>query len=281
MPVSVNERPQQSQQPPVSRLLVACTLIALTEILPAERAWSQERRRARVTASDAPVARPASARSRGRTDSLAATRTRMAIERDRGLRIVVSLDDRRLWALLGSDTLLSARVAVSQDTTFEYAGKSWRFATPRGVRTVRAKREAPVWVPPDWHYAEVARDHGLGLRALKPGRTTLRDGNWLEVRDSTVGYVDAVSGEFSPLPTEEEIVFDNTLFIPPVGTANRRIDGELGAYALDTGDGILLHGTPHKASIGTAATHGCIRLDDDAIEWLYEIVPVGARVYIY
>jgi lipoprotein-anchoring transpeptidase ErfK/SrfK len=90
-----------------------------------------------------------------------------------------------------------------------------------------------------------------------------------------------VSGEFAYLPTDEEVIFDSTLFIPPVGTLNRRIEGELGRHMLDTGKGFLLHGTPHKASIGTAATHGCIRLRDDDIAWLYDMIPVGARVYIY
>jgi lipoprotein-anchoring transpeptidase ErfK/SrfK len=28
-------------------------------------------------------------------------------------------------------------------------------------------------------------------------------------------------------------------------------------------------------------THGCIRLYDEDIEWLYERVPVGTAVYIY
>ena len=40
-------------------------------------------------------------------------------------------------------------------------------------------------------------------------------------------------------------------------------------------------GTPYKKSIGMAATHGCIRLNDEDIEWLYDHVPVGTKVYIY
>jgi len=208
-------------------------------------------------------------------------RARLAATRDRHFRIVISLDDRRLWALIGDDTLLDVPVAVSSDARLSYAGRSWQFATPRGVRTVLAKRENPVWIPPDWHYAEVARDHDLELSPLKPRGTKLRDGRRLEVRDDTVGIVDTVSGEYQTLPVDEEIVFDGTLFIPPVGSVNRRIDGELGLHALDTGGGILLHGTPHKGSIGNAVTHGCVRLRDQDIAWLYEMVPVGAPVYIY
>ena len=218
---------------------------------------------------------------RSRADSVMSERTRVAADRDQSLRIVVSLNDRRLWALIGSDTLLKAPVAVSTDETLEYAGKSWTFETPRGVRTVIDKSDNPVWIPPEWHYAEVAREHGLKLAIMKPGHTMLANGDWLDVHDKQVGVVDAATGEFAYLPTDEEVIFDNTLFVPPVGTLNRRIEGELGQHMLDTGNGFLLHGTPHKASIGTAATHGCIRLRDDDIEWLYDMIPVGTRVYIY
>jgi hypothetical protein len=216
---------------------------------------------------------------RSRSDSLVSVRTRLAADRSNDLRIVVSLNDRMLWALMGPDTLLRAPVAVSTDETLEYAGKSWHFVTPRGLRTVIAKQEEPVWIPPEWHYAEVAREHDLKLGVMKPGRTMLSDGSWLEVRNNEVGVVQ--DGQFALLPTDEEIIFDSTLFVPPVGSVNRRIAGELGRHMLDTGGGFLFHGTPHKASIGTAATHGCIRLRDDDIEWLYDMVPVGTRVYIY
>ena len=218
---------------------------------------------------------------RSRADSVASVRTRLAADRDNDLRIVVSLNDRELWALIGPDTLLTAPIAVSTDETLEYAGKSWRFETPRGVRTVLRKKENPVWIPPEWHYAEVASEHALKLAPMTPGKTVLSDGRVLDVRENQVGVVDKATGEFAYLPTDEEIIFDSTLFIPPTGTLNRRIDGELGHHMLDTGNGFLLHGTPHKASIGTAATHGCIRLRDDDIAWLYDMIPVGTRVYIY
>jgi lipoprotein-anchoring transpeptidase ErfK/SrfK len=218
---------------------------------------------------------------RSHADSLTSVRTQLAADRDRDLRVVISLNDRRLWAIIGVDTLLKAPVAVSTDETLEYAGKTWQFLTPRGVRTVIDKRENPVWIPPEWHYAETAREHGLKLAVMKPGKTILSNGDWLEVRGKEVGVVAASTGEFAYLPTDEEVIFDNTLFVPPVGTLNRRIEGELGNHMLDTGNGFLLHGTPHKATIGTAATHGCIRLRDADIEWLYDMVPVGTRVYIY
>ncbi|HEX6534593.1 MAG TPA: L,D-transpeptidase [Gemmatimonadaceae bacterium] len=214
-------------------------------------------------------------------DSAASRRTREAAALDEGLRVVVSIDERRMWTLLGADTLLSASAAVGMDARLDYAGRSWIFRTPRGMRRVLRKYASAVWVPPDWHYAEVAAQHGFRLARLAADTpVTLADGRRLEVRNGEVGVEEAIGG-FAPLPSDEEIVFDSTLFIPPYGTKNRRVTGELGAYQLDLGDGYLLHGTPHTSTIGTAVTHGCVRLPDDAIEWLYRHVPVGTPVYVY
>jgi hypothetical protein len=130
-------------------------------------------------------------------------------------------------------------------------------------------------------YAEAALEHDLRLSPMRIGKPVrLKDGRWLTVQDSVVGIRDS-AGTFSALPTDEHIVFDSTLFIPPFGTRNRQVSGELGAYALDLGDGYLLHGTPYLDSLGSAATHGCIRLGDEDIEWLYRHVGRGTPVYIY
>jgi hypothetical protein len=258
-------------------------LVAVTSLGSAQGRVDASAIAAAVRSSADSIARsaPPIATYRSPADSLTSVRTRLAADRDGDLRVVVSLNDRQLWAIIGPDTLLAAPIAVSTDETLEYAGKSWRFETPRGVRTVIAKKENPVWIPPEWHYAEVAREHGLKLAAMTAGKTVLSDGRVLDVRENQIGVVDATTGGFAYLPTDEEVIFDSTLFIPPVGTLNRRIEGQLGRHMLDTGNGFLLHGTPDKASIGTAATHGCIRLRDDDIAWLYDMIPVGTRVYIY
>ena len=222
------------------------------------------------------------ARFTSRADSLAWVRTRRAAGRDDRFRVVVSLIERRVDVLLGDDTLLSAPAAVAANDRLAFAGRTWTFSTPRGLHRVVRKEADPLWIPPDWHYAEVARDNGLRLGRV-PGRGSLRlaDGSRLTVRDRFVGVIPKGSRRFMPLPVDEEVVFDETLFIPPVGSLNRRIDGELGRYRLDLGDGYLLHGTPEKDSIGNAVTHGCVRLNDEDIEWLYDHVPVGTPVYIY
>jgi len=239
-------------------------------------------RGARMLASGLSALASAAPAYRSRADSLASVRTRGAAARDTRFRVVVSLLDRRVAVMLGADTIHSAPAAVATGETFTYGGRVWTFTTPRGMHRVRRKEIEPLWIPPDWHYAEVARANGLRLGVLPAARgVTLADGTRLTVRDRVVGIIRPGTTTFLPLPTDEEIVFDETLFIPPVGTINRRIVGELGPYGLDLGDGYLLHGTPDKETIGAAATHGCVRLHDEDIEWLYTFVPVGTPVYIY
>ncbi|HEX8905341.1 MAG TPA: L,D-transpeptidase, partial [Longimicrobiaceae bacterium] len=206
---------------------------------------------------------------------------RTAAFRAGGRRLVVSLAERRLWYMDGRDTVFTAPVAVGKGTRLEYGSRAWRFNTPRGVRRVMEKRPNPVWTPPEWHYAELARDSGWALSHLERGAPArLRDGGRLLVRGDRIVYQHAGGGE-EIVPEDEEIIFDRTLFIPPTDTRNRRIEGELGAYALSMGGGYLLHGTPHKESIGQAATHGCIRLGDEAIDYLYRNVAVGTPVWIF
>jgi lipoprotein-anchoring transpeptidase ErfK/SrfK len=197
----------------------------------------------------------------------------------RNTRLEISVKSRRLWVIAGEDTLRTAPVSVSSGRDLRYAGRTWRFATPRGRMVIRGKRTDPVWLPPDWHYAEIAQQHKFRLAQLGPG-TRLKNGDRLAVRDSVVGVIRKGDTAFLALPTTEHVVFDSTLFIPPLATINRRLRGELGDYALDLGDGYMLHGTSDQRTIGTDATHGCIRLADGDLAWLYTYVPVGVAVVV-
>jgi L,D-transpeptidase-like protein len=217
---------------------------------------------------------------KSRADSLAWARARALAKQASGMRLVVSLQDRHLWAIIGRDTVLSAPVAVAKGTTLDFGKREWKFDTPRGMRTVLGKEADPIWQPPEWLYAETALEYDLKLGHLTNGQPIrLSDGRKLAMKDGVAGVYE--DGEFAELPTDEHIVFDNTLFVPPMGSKNRKVEGELGKYRLLLGDGYLLHGTPYKESIGLAATHGCVRMRDEDIEWLYDHVPVGTKVYIY
>lgn len=206
---------------------------------------------------------------------------RLEAERAAGLRILVSVSERKLWLRDGAITLHTAPVGIGKGTTLRHEGRAWTFATPRGRREVLSKEARPVWVPPEWHYVELAQERGFRLAWLRPGADLrLADGGRLRIRDGVVVHVGRDGAE-SLLPTDEEIVFDRTLFVPPLGTANRRIPDVLGAYKLDLGDGYLLHGTLDAESVGGASTHGCIRLRSEDLELVFQGVPVGTPVYIF
>ena len=55
----------------------------------------------------------------------------------------------------------------------------------------------------------------------------------------------------------------------------------LGTRALDlNAPGIRIHGTSASYSIGSYASHGCVRMHMDDVEELFEIVPIGTTVHI-
>ncbi|NJD09222.1 MAG: L,D-transpeptidase [Gemmatimonadetes bacterium] len=197
-------------------------------------------------------------------------------------RIVVSLDAKRLWLLEGSDTLFVARIAAGRESSFNYRGKTLRWRTPAGERTVLARRRDPVWTVPDWHYYERAANEGLKLvEMVRDMQYRLADGSRLAVRDRDV--VRILGDQYWTVPVGHELIVDGVLYAPPAGTRQRYVPGALGTRALDLGEGILIHGTSpfNRMSIGAAASHGCIRMETADIERLYDLVSEGTRVWIY
>ena len=217
---------------------------------------------------------------KSRKDSLDWARNKALADKSTGFRVIVSLQAHHVWVVAQEDTLLSAPAATAKGTTLEYSGREFTFDTPRGLRTVLNKSADPIWQPPDWLYIETAKEHGLKVGFIpEKGSITASDGRKLTVRDNMVGAID--SDGYAPFSPTLHIIIGNTLYIPPMGTENRRVSGTLGKYKLNLGEGYMLHGTPDQNSIGLAATHGCVRLRDEDIEWLFENVVVGTRVYIY
>ena len=85
-----------------------------------------------------------------------------------------------------------------------------------------------------------------------------------------------------PVWTKPDWAFVEEGVEPPLMGSVDRVDrSSLGDYALYLGDGYMIHGTLFQTLLGRRITHGCIRLGDDDLRWVYEKVPVGTRVYIY
>jgi hypothetical protein len=86
----------------------------------------------------------------------------------------------------------------------------------------------------------------------------------------------------SPLWVRPDWSFvEEGLPIPPANDESRYEYGVLGDYAMSLGDGYLIHGTLYKYFLGMPVTHGCVRLDDDDLEAIYNTLNIGSKVYIF
>jgi hypothetical protein len=202
--------------------------------------------------------------------------------------LVISIADHRLWYKRQDQVVFTTRVATGSGKVLAKGrgtGKDaqWKFETPRGRLVVQYKETDPVWVPPDWHYVEVAHKKKAQTVALKRGTpVALSDGSTIVVDGAEIvrRYPDGRE-EFLEGGEGREIVVDGKVFIPPFGTNHRKYAGVLGTHRLNLGDGYALHGTDVPSSIGRSVSHGCVRLRNEDIETLYQLVPVGTPVYIY
>ena len=199
--------------------------------------------------------------------------------------IIISITDNRLWYRVSDSVVFETRVATGSGKVLEKGpgGSQWKFETPRGRLKVLAKEEDPAWVPPDWHFVEQAEKRGLRLTKLVRGESIdAGDGSKITVVGNDV-VRRSRDGKVTPLEAEDgrEIVVDGQLVVPPYGTNQRRYKGVLGTHRLIMGNGYAIHGTNVPSSIGQSVSHGCVRLLNEDIAHLYEIVPVGTPVYIY
>lgn len=173
--------------------------------------------------------------------------------------LVVALAERQVFYIRGNDTIYRAPVAIGSGETLVINGVTKRFQTPRGKMSITHKELDPVWVPPNWHYVEYARRRGLGIV------------------DMSSASPNALAGH----PAGQVPVRGGKVIIPPWGSPQRQHRGVLGYAKLEMQDGYYFHGTDNEASVGTAASHGCLRMRRDDIKWMYENIPVGTQVYIY
>jgi len=88
--------------------------------------------------------------------------------------------------------------------------------------------------------------------------------------------------EESPVWTKPDWAFiEEGLPIPSANHPSRYEAGVLGDYKLSLGSGYLIHGTLYKRFLGMPVTHGCVRLNDDDLEFVYKTLSIGSKVIMY
>jgi hypothetical protein len=102
------------------------------------------------------------------SDSLKMLMSESAAEAANKPYLVVSIADHKIWFKQGKEVLFEAGVATGSGKELVSGGSQWRFETPRGRLVVQEKEEDPAWVPPDWHFMEIANKRGLGVVVLHP-----------------------------------------------------------------------------------------------------------------
>lgn len=111
----------------------------------------------------------------------------------------------------------------------------------------------------------------------------LEDGNEKKWVFETPKGVFKVQGKLvKPIWRKPDWAFaEEGLPIPSSDHPSRFESGVLGDYALSIGNGYLIHGTLYQRFLGLAVTHGCVRLNDSDLEYIYNQMPIGAKVFIY
>lgn len=113
--------------------------------------------------------------------------------------------------------------------------------------------------------------------------TTLRDPETGQVWvfETPIGVHRVRGKRRDPVWVKPDWAFIEEGLRPPRRRSERFDDVSLGDYALDLGDGYLIHGTLFQSLLGRGVTHGCIRLGDADLEYVFRRIPVGTTVFIY
>jgi len=101
------------------------------------------------------------------------------------------------------------------------------------------------------------------------------------VFDTPRGELKVLRKVKDPVWVKPDWAFIEEGYEPPKSMRDRIDDFSLGDYGLYMRDGYIIHGTIFKTLLGKRVTHGCIRLGDEDLEYVYRSVPSGARVFIY
>ncbi|HET7433595.1 MAG TPA: L,D-transpeptidase family protein [Thermoanaerobaculia bacterium] len=185
--------------------------------------------------------------------------------------ITVSTAENKVYARRNGQLVFEAICSTGKGTKLEADGQTMVFRTPVGRFRILSKEENPMWVPPDWHFIEQARNEGLGVVRLQPGE---------HLGDLSVSGHD-VTSDGVPLEPGQLIIRGGAIVIPPVGTHQRQFPDVLGTHRLNLGDGYALHGTQAVSQLGRSVSHGCVRLANEDIARLYSMANVGDEVIIY
>lgn len=164
----------------------------------------------------------------------------------------------------------------------------------RKANDALAKKLQALATKPDEPYVVV--DSALNRVYWRQGNSVLREmiascgtGNILEdpasgrkwVFETPRGERKVQGKKAAPVWTKPDWAFIEEGEEIPKDGSGRAEPGVMGDYAVAIGNGYYLHGTLYKRLLGRNVSHGCVRLGDDDIEFIYKTTKIGTRVIIF
>jgi L,D-transpeptidase YbiS len=148
---------------------------------------------------------------------------------------------------------------------------------PRGVYIVIDQTHNRLYLKKDDEtLLEAVCSAGSGL-VLKEGSGKKRQ--W--VFDTPRGAFEVLSRSQKPVWSKPDWAFVEEGQPIPKNPADRLEYGSLGEYALNFGNGYMIHGTLYERLLGRAVSHGCIRVGRDDLRKVWAAAGLGTHIYIY
>ena len=187
----------------------------------------------------------------------------------------VSLDGRRR-AMTGSPS--TSRSCAAGSSPWSSVRTIARSAVPVDVGPPRGDQGRPRRAVPDLPDRRPVELHGDAVEGPEAGEEVHGRGRPAGVPDPDRALLDRVSKQVDPVWSVPNSPWAGELGGTTVagGTA----ENPLKARWMGVTDGAGFHGTDDVGSLGTAASHGCIRMSVPDVIELYDQVPVGTPVYI-
>jgi len=144
--------------------------------------------------------------------------------------------------------------------------------------------ELYIVVNPNGNRLSLRRGQKMLLEAvISTGKNdTLKHGSRKWVFQTPRGIMSVIRKKKDPIWIKPDWAFlEKGETIPPQDSPLRKEKGILGAFMLDLGGGVMIHGTPQEHLLGRSVTHGCIRVGSEDLKVLYDSVQVGTKVFIF
>ena len=204
-----------------------------------------------------------------------------------GALVILSAGSTALLAKIGRSLVATPLDATGQRDIDSVDDGRLRKRAARAVETLEAVRPRGLYIVVDsyrnrlslFKNGELLRSAvcstgtGIVLRDPRNGRT------W--IFDTPLGERVIERKTKNPVWAKPDWAFIEEGQLPPTDP-NERFDGfSLGDYALYMGEGYIIHGTLFPSLLGRRVTHGCIRLGDEDLEFVYRNAPIGTRVFLF